>query len=450
MNVRAVEFAASLGLLTALLGMGAIAVSLAPLTIAAGAVIAGLLVRRVARASVDLPPMTGTAEPRWHRRRTSGGRPMRVLAIHPSPDLYGADLMLVKSLEALQRGGHQVRLLVPEDGPLLPVLADRKIAATITPFPVLRKAMLRPRGVLALVAGLPRVTREVRRQLAAFTPDVIYVNTITIPHWVLLPKLLRRARVVCHVRELEERAPGWLSSVLAAPLLAADVILANSGATAAFLTRKWPALAPRTRVVYNGFDLVELPSRSALPPVPARIACVGRLGPRKGQDLLIEAFAQVIDDGFDAELDIIGTTFRGYEWYERRLRERVDHLVLSDRVHFRGYVASAVAAFAEAHVAVVPSRLEPFGNVAVEALLAGCPVIAARVGGLAEIVTDGRTGLLVAPDDAEELAAAIATLLRDRDTAEDMGARGRAEARRRFARSRYDRELTMALESVGR
>ena len=118
----------------------------------------------------------------------------------------------------------------------------------------------------------------------------------------------------------------------------------------------------------------------------------------------------------------------------------VDELGLGDVVEWLGPVTigDVPAVLDRATVVVVPSRYEePFGLVAVEAGLAGRPVVASRMGGLPEIVDDGRSGLLVPPDDAAALAAALLTVLGDRELAVSMGTAGRARAERDFALDRH-------------
>jgi glycosyltransferase involved in cell wall biosynthesis len=108
------------------------------------------------------------------------------------------------------------------------------------------------------------------------------------------------------------------------------------------------------------------------------------------------------------------------------------------------------SAYHDADAVIVPSRVEPFGNVAVEGLAAGRPVIASAVGGLPEIVTDRSTGRLVTPDDPTALANAILEVAEAPDVARRMGFVAATEARERFDGRRYqDDILAIAAELVG-
>ena len=128
--------------------------------------------------------------------------------------------------------------------------------------------------------------------------------------------------------------------------------------------------------------------------------------------------------GVDATLTLCGSVFPGYEWFEEELRARAEKPDLAGHVHFLGYVASPASQLASADVVLVPSRVEPFGNAAVEGLLARRPLIASRTQGLCEIVKTGQTGLLVDPGSAEQLAAAVQTLAADNTMAAELADRG--------------------------
>jgi glycosyltransferase involved in cell wall biosynthesis len=236
---------------------------------------------------------------------------------------------------------------------------------------------------------------------------------------------------------------------LAAPFFLADEVVVNSAAARRVLLDAAPRLAERVTVVHNGVlgpPAEPQPPRRRQPGDPARLALVGRLSPRKGIDVALEAVATLVAQGRDVELIVCGTPFPGYEWYEQELAARAAEPDLAGRVHLAGYVHPTWDVLADADVVLVPSRVEPFGNTAAEALLARRPVVASAVQGLAEVVRDGRTGVLVPPGDGTGLAAAVGSLLDDPERARGLADQGLADARRRFSTERYGRDVVEALD----
>jgi glycosyltransferase involved in cell wall biosynthesis len=152
------------------------------------------------------------------------------------------------------------------------------------------------------------------------------------------------------------------------------------------------------------------------------IGVVSRLRREKGIDVLIRALDHL--DGIDnAHVIIAGT---GPE--ESHLRQLAAHAPIP--IHFLGHRDDVALWYAASDVIAIPSTRESFGRTTVEAMAAGRPLIAARVGGLAEAVVDGETGLLVPPENSEALAAALRRLLGDNDALRRCGeaARARFEA----------------------
>ena len=377
---------------------------------------------------------------------------LRVLAAHPSLDLYGADLMLVRSLGAMRRAGATVLLLVPEEGPLLSRLDAEGLPHRVVEATVLRKALLRPAGLAWTAVSGPAEVHRLRRLLRVSRPDLVYVNTMTLPTWLLAARL-EGIRSMCHVRELEETLPTPVARGLTLPLLAASHLIVNSEATGRFVAGHWPALRSRTSVVYNGLDFPpsEVPvadDAAAGRDRRRRVVLVGRLSPRKGQDVAVRAIGSLARRGVDVELDLVGDTFRGYEWFERELRRLADEAGVGERVHLRGYQAPVWEWYRSADVVVVPSRLEPFGNVAAEALAVGSPVVVSGVGGLTEIVEDGRSGLVVPPADPGALADALERLVREPGLARELARRGQRDVRDRFSVEGYEQRLLAALVRV--
>ncbi|MGE5178758.1 MAG: glycosyltransferase family 4 protein [Bacteroidota bacterium] len=185
---------------------------------------------------------------------------------------------------------------------------------------------------------------------------------------------------------------------------------------------------------------------SASGPAPGRLPSnglvlgfAGRLVRGKGLDVLLEALSLTRDR--TTLLEVAGD---GPE--RQSLEARAAALGIRDRVRFRGWVADLDALWRVCDVAVVPSTwTESFGMVAVEAMAAGLPVIAARNGGLAEIVIDGETGSLFEPGDAGELARLIETYAQV-PIREQRGALARARARSWFDIDRCAQEF---MELIG-
>lgn len=197
----------------------------------------------------------------------------------------------------------------------------------------------------------------------------------------------------------------------------------------------------RLRCLYNGVDLEAIRPVPAMPnhQPPFRVLAVARLVPKKGIDLLLEATARLLDAGVDLSLTIVGDGPRASD-----LRARRESLGLDSRVRFTGALEhqEVMARLHASDLFVLPCRVAEDGDqdalptVLLEAMAAGVPSISTPVGGVGEIVVDGETGLLVASDDIEGLAQAMADLLHDPGRRQSMAAAARRRAEELFDRRR--------------
>lgn len=375
--------------------------------------------------------------------------PLMVVA-HPSPDLYGSDRQLLVTLDSLTNGRWDIVVILPEDGPLVPLLEEHGARVVVRPFPVLRKSILTPAGFLRF--GVEALTSTVSslRLMREFGASAVLVNTLTVPTWLMAGRL-SRLPVMCHVHEAEEDQSTVVRRLLAGQLLLADVVVVNSQAARRAILDVIPSLGARTSVVHNGVPEPEAPAgplRHRTLKSPLRLALVARLSPRKGIDVALGAVAILRGEGRMVTLDICGTVYPGYEWYEEELRSRAAQPDLQGAVTFAGYVNPTGPVLADADVVLVPSRNEPFGNTAVEGLLAGRPVVASAVQGLQEVIRDQRTGVLVAPDDPPSLAQAIARLADDPAWAAALAEAGAADARARFSEVKYAESIRSAMDAA--
>ncbi len=202
------------------------------------------------------------------------------------------------------------------------------------------------------------------------------------------------------------------------------MVVSQQAAQYAATVARWPEA--QICVVPNGIDVTHMldyhvspaEARSALgiPQDVPLIGYVGRLRPVKGVDVLLTALAQLPH----THLLVVGTGPQAAD-----LTARAGQSDLMGRIHMLGQVADVRLALRACDVYAQPSRREAFGLAAVEAAAVGLPVVASAVGGLRDIVADGRTGLLVPPDQPAALANALAHLIAHPDEARQMGAAGR-------------------------
>jgi glycosyltransferase involved in cell wall biosynthesis len=373
----------------------------------------------------------------------------RLLVVHPGAELYGADRVLLESVAALA-AGHDVTVALPGHGPLVAAVEELGVRVVFCRMPVLRKAALRPRGALRLLAdgllGLVPALRLLRTQAEAG----VYVNTVTLPSWPLLARLAGR-RSLCHVHEAEQSAPRLLQRGLALAPALSDRVVVNSRFAREVLLGTAPRLRRRSSVVYNAVrgPNAASPARAELTG-PLRLLFVGRLSPRKGPQTAVATLQELLARGVDARLTLVGSVFEGYEWFEEELRGTVVRAGLGDRVEFLGFRADVWPHLAATDVVLVPSVAEePFGNTAVEAVLAARPLVVSAHSGLREAAAGYAAAQAVAAGRPGEWADAVQRLTADWDATRTAALADAAEARRRHATERYRDELVAAVAALG-
>ncbi|PFG32334.1 glycosyltransferase [Sanguibacter antarcticus] len=377
----------------------------------------------------------------------------RVLVVGHTAAPGGAELALVRLCGALDPSLASVAVLLFEDGPLrarletdghevavLPLRADVRTAhrdASLRSWSALRGALV---AAVEVVRFTARLTHAVRAQ----APDVLHATTLKADLLCMVPALLARVPLVWHVHD--RIAADYMPAPVAALLRAlARVVprhvVVNSMATAGTLR------PPRGRwtLAYPGLLPTQVrPWPERTEPRSPVVGIVGRVGATKGQRELVQAAALVVAHHPQVTFRIIGGALFGEEGYEAEVRSLVGSLGLRGSVRLTGHVDDPVGELDGLSVCVHASPVaEPFGQVVVEAMARGVPVVATCAGGVPEILlADGgrgaagarparsgtgprRTpfGVLVPPGDVAALAAAVLDVLDD-----PVGARERARA----------------------
>jgi glycosyltransferase involved in cell wall biosynthesis len=364
----------------------------------------------------------------------------KILFVDQSGALGGGQLSL---LDIAKHYRKICKVILLSDGPFRGMLEKATVPVTVLPAPRTIVGIVRERGVADQIRAVPAVI-GVACQIArlAHDYDLIYANTQKAMILAALAGRLGGRPVIWHLRDILSadhfgRTQRWIA-VRLANLLVSRVI-ANSRATAeAFVTAGGDST--RVKVIHNGIDpspfghisdrqRAHLRASLGLDREPL-VGAFGRFSPWKGQHVLIEALALL--PGVHALL--VGAALFGEEAYADGLRRRAESMNLADRIHFLGFrddipqlmsVAKVVV-----HTSVAP---EPFGRVLVEGMLAKRPVVASQAGGVAEIIEDGTSGVLVPPADPGALAHALADLLNDDAKAGRIAANGQQRAHCHFS-----------------
>ena len=291
--------------------------------------------------------------------------------------------------------------------------------------------------VLDIGEGFPRPTVEERATACARLAAVPAGHPIVVDGLALgvLPgeaRALRREHplvaLVHHPLALETGVAADEAEALRlserAALACADRVVVTSPSTACLLAAAYGVAPMKVTVVRPGTDRV--PVRPRPPADRVALLAVGAVVPRKGYDVLVAALAELSDLPWD--LVIVGDRTRSRETV-RRLDEDIDKRGLAGRIVFAGIADSdgLRALYASADLFVLPSRFEGYGMAIADAIAHGVPVVATTAGAIPDTVPPG-SGVLVRPDDAQALAAALRRLIGDPIERERLAAGARAAA----------------------
>ena len=229
----------------------------------------------------------------------------------------------------------------------------------------------------------------------------------------------------------------------------ADAVIAISHAVKNWLVLERHLPSPQVTVIHYGIESLRFmqphaeQGNTASPAGQAVIGAIGRLEPRKGHACLIRAIPSIVRQVPEASLLIAGHDPWGYS---QTLQDLIVDLRLEGWVRLAGFQSDIAAFLQTLHVFACASRSEGFGQVIVEAMATGRPVVASRIAPFTEIVVDGKTGLLVELDDPQAFAQAITWLLLHPDEAREMGRQGQERVRSHFSAERMSAE-TLSLYS---
>jgi len=355
---------------------------------------------------------------------------VRILFITPTLGVGGAERLVVAESAGLAARGHAVTVAFGVFDVQGAALADAGV----------EQRMVSRRHLGART--LPEWLRAVRRVVREVGPDVLYAHSVTAA--VVARAAAPRIPLLVTIHGISSESEARAARILR---LVRGTVTAVSEQTAAGLRRHG---LPAVEVLPPGVDFASLraattrPARGAStveldrmlrigpPDAPVegrpRFVCVARQEPEKGVDVLVAAFAEVVAAYPEAVLALVGA---GTQMEPNKAAAAAAGI--RGRVEFMGVLSNPAPVIADADAVVLPSRREGLPVVVLEAFALARPVIATRVGGTPDVVRDGDTGWLVAPEDPAGLAVALLAAAGDPAARAERGARGEALVAERYS-----------------
>lgn len=387
--------------------------------------------------------------------------PYRVLYLNHGAKPSGAEFALWRMLGARDRQRIEPVILFGEEGPAADFMREIGVETHVLPLTgAVREVRKDTLGVGAFLhlgrlgafgAYAARVAAFARRQRVR----ILHTNTIKAHLYGALAGRLAGLPVVWHLRDYVNESYFPRPAVRVVRFLARHAPRHVIGVSRSVMEQlQLGDGGRRSTVILDGLAEEELAAEPNTRPAPGggtpvRIGIVGRLAEWKGQHIFIEAAATVVAAGYDAEFVVVGAPLFGEEEYEAGLRRQAERLGIAARVVFRGFTRDVVGELRQLDVLVHASTTgEPFGQVIVEGMAVGLPVVASRGGGVPEIITDGANGLLTPMGDAAGLAAALLSLLADPTLARRLGRAGYEHVRDRFRASRGARQVADIYQAI--
>lgn len=377
----------------------------------------------------------------------------RVAILSPAADLGGAERSLLTFLKAAQGHTISTTILLPRGGPLCDELSDLGVSWQVVSMPPALLRLSRQKRtnslptLIKIIYQGPSYLFRLIKALSRISPEVIYTNGIK-SH--ILGALLRPLLGVGLVWHLRDHWGGTLVGRLSDS--GPNRIIVNSRSTARNL-QKFMRKPGKVVVIYNAVDLEEFS-----PDGPAVVLSARRSGFKvglpavfarwKGHSLLLRAASRILSEFPSTRFFFIGAPIYdtvGEEGYADELHRLVLREDLADCVIFTGFQKRMAPWYRAMDVVVNASiRPEPFGRTLLEAMACGRAVVGPNAGGIPEFVQHGENGLLYEMGNAETLAEAVLTLLRDPALRERLGRAGREKAAR-FAPGPYAEAITQIL-----
>ncbi len=381
-----------------------------------------------------------------------------ILFIHQSAELYGSDKTLLSLVKGIKIDYNPI-VVLPNKGPLFEQLEKEGIKVYIAPVLKISRKMFTPKNIFSLPFQIRRSYKILDQIKKQYHFEVVYSNTLA----VLIGLMYARSRKLKHIWHVHEiiESPQKVTTFFRKILDSKSnhKIIYNSSATALFWNQKNVNLISKSVVIRNGVTQHKPINDCEREKIRTRLfkakndtivlALVGRISRWKGQLLLLEAFEALIKKHQNIKLIFIGSPPPNQNVFLENLIFKINEYQLLDQVVQISFYPEIEKLWDAIDIAVVPStEPEPFGLVAIEAMMAKKPVVGANHGGLTEIILNNETGFLVEPKSVSDLKKALMHLIENPSLRKEMGEKGFERAVMEFSEQKYIAEILNVFKPI--
>lgn len=384
-----------------------------------------------------------------------------ILFIHQSAELYGSDKTILMFISNLDKQKYFPVVVLPFDGPLKTEFEKNNIKVVIAPVLKLYRKMFTPANILKFCKEYKEGLNAINELHKEHKFSIVYSHTLAALIGIIFARK-NKIKHLWHVQEIIAKPVIFNKGFIKLLSLKSNhVAVYDSKTTMEFWIKDNATLEQKSKFVCNGLDVKEKPEPNLediqkirkeffkVEPDGIVIGLVGRINSWKGQPLLLEAFHKIAGKYPNIKLVYIGSAPPNQDFFETELNEKISDYNLSDRVTIIPFQENIWKFWDSIDIAVVPStEPEPFGMVAIEAMLAKKPVVAANHGGLTETVQHNETGFLFEPNNAQKLSDALSDLIEDKNKRTLFGEKGHERVHLHFSLEKHVNEFEAIFETL--
>lgn len=384
-----------------------------------------------------------------------------ILFLHSAADVYGASKVLIQTLIAFQQSGYKCIVIVSAPGPFSDKVEALGIKMYFIRLGVLRRKYNSVFGFLNRLFFLTKAIIKINKLIKIHEIDYIYSNTTSVITGAFLSKWAHKPHI-WHIHEIiiGPRPVLWFLSYLMEH--ATNLNITVSSATFHHWNSINPSLNKKHKLIsiFNGLDstpylnspIKELSNNNDI----VTIGMIGRINNWKGQTYFIDIAAEIkkIKNAGNLRFKNIkflmaGDAFPGDEYLIDELEQKKKSLNMSSDINDIGYAANNVDFFKQIDLLITPSILpDPLPTVVLEAMAAGKPVAATKMGGALDMIIPNETGILIPWDDAQKASLQIVDLINQPELMNSMGLKGRQRVQSHFSIERYHFEIVNYINSM--